>query len=233
MSGILESIRLLWRADKLHFFIIGCFVLVYSWMYRIALRTFMDGAAFRWVNLLHTQLMGEERRAFIAGNGVDGHFIVILAFAMFSAALLFLLIRRPDGFTKSLLMGWIVIFLIHQITVALGLGSDYVIRGDTMGLVLPFYILGPAQHVLMLVLALLWIARGSSNQLHFPPLPPERRRWLVWIVAGYLPMFILFRAGEQHGLTDQIGIVMLYAQTFLLILGLFHFRSSGIGDHRA
>jgi hypothetical protein len=210
--------------DKFHFLLIPYFVLVYSWMYRVALRTLMDGANFRWVNLLNTQLMGEERRAFIAGNGTDGHFIVIVAFAMFSASILFLIIRRPDGFTKALLLGWIAIFGIHQFTVAAQLGTDYVIRGDSIGMVLPFYILGPLQHVVMLTLALWWVWRNSSTKMHYPNLTRARCKFIWCLLAIYPLLFILFRFGEQDGLTDKLGIICLYLQTTLIIFSLYHFE---------
>ena len=77
------------------FFIIPYFVLLYSWMYRVALRCPMVGAEFRWINQLNSRLLGQEQRAFIAGNGMDGHFLVIFIIAVFALALLYLLIAVP------------------------------------------------------------------------------------------------------------------------------------------
>ncbi len=217
------SVREFWRHDKLHLFIIGYYVLLYSWMYRVALRAFMDGAPFRWVTVMNTRMVGDaERRAIIAGNGTDGHFLIILLLAMFATALLYLIIRRPDSFTKTLFLGWVAIFFAHQCTLALQLGEDYIIRGDTMGLVLPFYVIGPLQHGLMLLLALVWILRKRPGQLRFIPLDSNRISLLRRYLAGYAVIFILFRLGEQHALTDQLGIIGLYALTIALLLALFN-----------
>ncbi len=223
MKSIFASIKFLWLTDKLHFFVIAWFVLLYSWMYRVALRAIMDGSEFRWVNLLNTRMLGEERRALIGGNGMDGHFIIIAVLALFASALMFLIIRRPDTFTKAVFTGWILVFLTHQITVATQLGTDYVVRGDTIGMELPFYIIGPAQHLLMLVCALFWIRKDSMAALYIPPLDAERRKFLWRLLACYPVIFLLFRMGVQNGLTDVVGIILLYCQTFLLVFGLFSF----------
>ena len=224
MRDLISPLRMLWRQDKLFLALLILYVFAYSWMVRVALRTLMDGQDFRWVNLLNTQLMGQDNRAFIAGNGMDGHFIVIITLAMVASALLFLLIRRPDSFTRALLFGWVLIFLGHQLTLATQLGSDDVIRGDTMGLVLPFYIIGPAQHLLLLLLAAVWFSRGGPARLARPVLPLSRRRLVSRVLYTMPVTFLLFRWGEQHGLSDQLGIVLLYIQIALLVFGIMHFE---------
>ena len=225
-----ESIKLLWRRDKLHLFLIAYFMLLYSWMYRVALRAFMDGEEFRWVTLFNLQMMDEERRAFIAGNGTDGHFLLVLLLALGASAIFYLLIRRPDTFTKIALVGWAAVFFAHQCTLALLLGEDYIIRGDTMGLVLPFYIIGPVQHGLMVILLAWWCLRTYNPEVEFPPLTSSRKNRLLKLVASLSVVFLLFRFGEQHGLTDQLGIVTLYALTIGLMFNLFHLHEVGVSD---
>jgi len=236
MSSALHSCvvacRLLWRHDKLHFFLLAYFVLLYSWIYRVAIRCLFDGASFRWVNIVNTRMLGEERRALLAGNGIDGHFLIILLLALMAASLLYLLINRPDGFTRTVVLAWATILFVHQLTLSMGLGTDYVIRGDTMGMVLPYYILGPLLHGLMVALIVFrfWIRdRNILVFLPFLPIDQHRRKFVAGILALYLPLFLLFRLGSPDDTSDQIGIILLYLQLSMLVLALVNVREHEAG----
>lgn len=224
MASIKASIDLLWREDRLLFVIIAYFFYVYSWMFRVALRTFMDGAEFRWVTLFNTELLGEERRAFIAGNGVDGHFVIIQLLALFFCVLLFMMIRRPDRLCKLMLLAWSSLFLLQQITVATGLGTDYVMRADTLGIAIPFYLFGPAEQAVMVGLALAWTLRANHERLAITELGEARKKLLLGIGFSFVASFVMFRLGEHDGLSDKLGILTLYSSTILSVLALFSFQ---------
>lgn len=221
---MLNSIKTLWKVDKLHFLLIGLFIFVYSWVYRVALRAMMDGAPFRWVNLLNKHLLGEKRNAYIGGNGMDGHFVVILLFAIFFCAILYLLIRRPDTFTKVLMIFWNISFLIHQITLSIVVGEEYTISGDTFGVEIPYYIIGPGEQLVFLLLTVLWIFRNKTRELEFVPLSEKNKSIMIGCLLLTPLMFIALRFGEQNGLTDKIGIMLMYPQLCLMVFGLISLR---------
>jgi len=225
-----SSIKSLWSQDRLRFFIIAYFFYVYSWMFRVALRTYMDGPEFRWVTLFNTQLLGEENRAYIAGNGMDGHFVLIQLLGMFFCLLLYLIIRRPDRLCKVVFLGWSSLFLIQQITVSIGLGTDYVMRADTLGLAIPFYIFGPAEQGVMVVLALLWLWQSDTKSLPTVELSDSRKRFILILGGSYLVSFALFRAGEHDGLTDKLGLLFLYSQTIALVFALSSFDTQALSS---
>ncbi len=228
MKKEMQSLTILWKMDKLHCVIIFYFIFAYSWIYRVALRAFMDGPDFRWANTINTVAWGEARKVHIYGTGTDGHFVIILLLALFFSVLMYLLIRRPDYLTKILLIGWVSIFSLWQVTIALGLGTDYTLSGDTFGVVLPYYIIGPAEQLLLLVLSIAWVARNKTRNLSFPALSDKSKKELFYTLLTLPLTFFLFRFGEQNGTTDQIGIIVLYIQLFSFVITFISIEKSEV-----
>lgn len=220
MKKEIQSLKLLWKTDKLHLIIIFYFVFAYSWIYRVALRTFMDGAPFKWANTVNTQGWGEIRNVHIYGSGIDGHFVIILLLCLFFLALTYLLVRRPDAFTKTIILCWTSLFVVWQLIVATGLGTDYTLSGDTFGVVLPYYIIGPLEQIVLLILIVIWIFRNKTIQLVFPKLSHQQKKEILYIIATLPVTFLLFRFGEQDGTTDQLGIIALYVQFYAMLITL-------------
>ena len=227
MKKEIKSLKTLWQVDTLHLVIIFYFIFAYSWTYRVALRTFMDGASFRWANTINTVGWGETRKVYIYGSGTDGHFVIILLLALFFCGILYLLIRRPDTYTKIMLICWIAIFSVWQLTISIGLGADYTISGDTFGIVIPYYIIGPLEQFLLLLLSTVWIIRNKTKGLIFPGLTKKQRKELFYIISTLPVTFVLLRFGEQDGSTDQIGIIVLYFQLFAFVVTLFTIKAKG------
>jgi hypothetical protein len=176
----------------------------------------MDGKAFKWFNETHVRSWGEDSIAYLYGSGTDGHFVIILLMCLFFLTLLWLIVHRPDFFTKIVLISWSAVFLIWQCILADGLGSDYVLHGDTLGITIPYYILGPIEQGVILLVAIGWIIKDkvdatleSRSVVHHP--------WTPYIMSSLVLTFFLFRFGEQDGFTDQLGIAMLYAQIVSLV----------------
>ncbi|XWN37876.1 MAG: hypothetical protein ROO71_02890 [Balneola sp.] len=226
----MQSLKALWKTDKLHTIIILYFIFAYSWIYRVALRTLMDGSDFRWANTINTEVWGEARKVYIYGSGTDGHFIIILLLALFFCIILFSLLRRPDYLAKILLLGWVSIFTLWQITISVGLGTDHTISGDTFGVVLPYYIIGPAEQILLLILCLFWIIRNKTKYLFFPSLSSQSKKELLYILLTLPVTFLLLRFGEQNGTTDQIGVIILYVQLFAFVITFLSIKRSEVDD---
>ena len=197
----------------------GAFIFSYSWIYRVAFRAIMDGAAFRWYNEMHVRAWGEDKTTYIYGAGTDGHFVIILLMLLLFLAILWLIICKRDLFTKILLTGWILIFLIWQLILSIGMGTEYVVHGDTLGITLPYYIIGPIEQLFVAVLATIWwikpnVAEERNNQ----QVNSAMSIYAVAILVSYLISFVLLRFGIQDGLTDQLGIMLLYAQLIAIVL---------------
>lgn len=213
--------------DKYQLLIIGLFIFAYSWIYRVALRTVMDGCAFKWFNETHVLSWGNEEKAYLYGSGTDGHFVIILLLVLFFLSLLWLIIRRPDMFTKTVLICWVSIFLIWQLILSFGMGTEYVVHGDSFGISLPYYILGPLEQIFIYVLAITWFFRDRDSPIKYSALSPVNHKITVWILASFGITFLLLRIGEQDGVTDKAGIILMYMQLLALVINFLPVKEGG------
>jgi len=218
LAKTVNDLRGKYLVGKIQLLIIGSFIFAYSWIYRVAIRAIMDGRSFKWFNETHVLSWGKEEKAFLYGAGTDGHFVIILLLALFFLALLWLIVRRPDTFTKTVFICWVSIFLVWQLILSYGMGTDYVVHGDSFGISLPYYILGPLEQIFIYVLAVLWFFRNKNNSSKYSDLAPVNHRIILWIMASFSITFLLLRFGEQDGATDKAGIILMYLQLIALVI---------------
>lgn len=95
-------------------------------------------------------------------------------------------------------------------------------RGDTLGIEVPLDVVGPALFGGFCLAAVGWAVpdlRRGRRPGRLPWTRPELR--VVAAFVGALPVqFLLLRLGQAHGTTDQIGVVLILAQWFLLGVAL-------------
>ncbi len=101
---------------------------------------------------------------------------------------------------------------------AVVMGRKLTLEGDTLGLTIPLWWVGPLLFGGVACSAAYWTksnARRSARPL-VAPRDPINRPWTAVLLGLLVTVFVLLRFGPPHGLTDQIGVIGGSAVWFLL-----------------
>jgi hypothetical protein len=208
---------------KLLWLLLFGFFFNYSFLVRVFLRCIMDGSAFQWANTYGIRLRdGEIIGSRIGGLGTEGHFLLLAFLVLLFVAILYLGFRRPDGFFGFLISTFLFIDFLKELQLAIYFGDEYRLVGETAGIDINVAFIGPAFAALLLIMALFYTIRHQvHHREEFKPLYTSRcKKLLLWGLALFPLTFILLRTGEQHGITDKLGILSMYIQMILLLLAL-------------
>lgn len=209
------------KEDITRFLLIFFLIFQYSSLYRVAMRCIYEGAEFEWMQTWGVSLLGEDRAMRIMGNGIEGHYLLIILLAALFITVIFGLIRRSDDiFIKVLTLVFAGVLGAREWVLALTYGDQYQVVGETFGLELSYAVTGPLLGSIIILLAIVRLLENKSTG----KVQPIRLLPVIWVGLIAVPCIILLRSGSQHGLTDIIGVNLIYLQFTLLLLywiGLF------------
>tara|TARA_R110002124_G_C8934326_1_gene512245 strand:+ start:1540 stop:2217 length:678 start_codon:yes stop_codon:yes gene_type:complete len=189
---------------------------------RVLLRSLLEGADFRWS--YYVGVRNGERPAIASGQGMFGHTDTILIGSLVLLWMLWAVSRRPDRFMVTALAGWTTLQLGSALWLAAQLGDDLRISKETIGLInvsFAWVIVPPLIISWLLSMALLvrTLLRRSE--------PAAAASWTpvntvsLAVAAGGLALSgVALNFGVQHGAGDLLGIGLIYASLFALMLGL-------------
>ena len=201
--------------DILRFTLLFLFIFQYSNLYRVAMRCLYEGGDFQWMQTWGVSLLGDARAMRIMGNGLEGHFLIILLLALLFTVAVFGLIRRSDDpLSKFLVLAFTGVMVIKEIMLSIAFGDQYTIAGETFRLNLDYSILGPVFSILIFSLAIWWVVRDRTSE-SVPGLS-VKTNWMAGALS--IPCFLLLRLGEQHDWTDMAGVSFIYMQFTILLL---------------
>jgi hypothetical protein len=195
----------LWKKDRLLFIIlIYTGLSVYEPAWRLLLRGLFEGADFQWQ-------IGP-----IGGSGVGGHYWVVVTIVLYGFVMLWLGWRGGKRPFPGMLLIW-ALFLLSQSTGLLLSGSVYV--GETIAAEFALDPLLFLVDLTYLILAIVWIARTRRRGDDWLPTAPwQRRNWFLSGTAVFLllPIYLFLTTGEQHGTSDQLGVILTFVHWLIL-----------------
>lgn len=220
--AFLKQIIAFIRKDSLRSLLLILVIFQYSNFYRVAVRCMYEGSVFEWMDTWGVSLLGEERAMRIMGNGLEGHFLIIMLIAILFITVIFGITRRSnDLFSKWIALGFTGVLAIREVMLSIAYGDQYQIVGETFRLRLDYSILGPTLSLMIFILVIVWAFQ--ENKEHETQSDNLKIYGLVAFLV--IPAIFLMRTGEQHNWTDILGINIIYAQLALLVLnwmGVFH-----------
>lgn len=188
-----------------------------AWL--VMIRGLFDGDAYSW---------GFTER--IRGRGTGGSYLIVPPLVLFGLSLLVL------GWRGAARPFHLLLLLLHLplgllVSIAARRNRDALrIQGDTLGIDVSLADVAP---VIFGGAAASAIAVASLDDFDRPVAPWSRRnRNLLGVAASLVPLqFALLRFGEQHGLTDKLGVILTITQWALINVGLaLREEGSGTGD---
>ena len=218
---------MVWKPDRLLKAILIWTMLTLLIVWLPLVRGLMDGESYQW---------GSSFWGFQAGGrGVQGDYWLLVLQALFGITLLYLGWRGAQQPFSWLLLLWHVPLGVTATYNALSSPEDYRFRGDTLGVDVSLAWVGPLFFGGFALLSVLWVVRhlriGREKET---PQWNRANRVLLLIAVGLIPIqFVLFRYGEPHGPTDQVGVILTMLQWLLLNLGLFpwaHRERAALGE---
>lgn len=178
-------------------------------------RGVLDGPTYQWVGLFGFRG---------AGTAGDYWFPVLAS----TLAITFLALgwrgARPPF--ALLLLGWHGLLAVGATWLALSRPEDFRFRGDTLGVDVSLAWVGPLLFGGFFLLALTWVLRERRRTEGATVPGWNARNWrLAGCVAALLPIqFVLLRFGAPHGTTDQVGVLLTFAQWALISASLYPWR---------
>ena len=171
-----------------------------------ALRGAFDGRSYQW------GLGG------LSGTGLSGDYWFPVAVAAFTCWLVTCGWRLPGRWFRWLFAAWHAALAIGVVALAVIMGRDLTLQGDTLGITVPLWWVGPSLFGGVACAAAYWAKRDSRPPARLQVAPRERinRPWTAGLSALLTTVFVLLRFGEPHGLSDQIGVVLGAGIWFLL-----------------
>lgn len=211
----LNSFKKFIQDDFVRFSLLFLFIIQYSNVYRVTMRSLYEGGDFEWMQTWGVTLLGEERTMRIMGNGYEGHFLIMLLFGILFTVIVFMIIRRSDDIlSKVLLVLYTGILTVKEVMLSIAYGNQYKITGETFRLQLDYSIMGPLLSIVIFGLAIWWAVRqqhtGNLGKVSV------KVSWIIWLLS--IPCFLFLRLGEQHDLTDIVGVSFIYMQFTILVL---------------
>lgn len=159
----------------------------------------------------------------LSGRGTTGDYWFVVTGSLLAIALQYLAWRGPRALFYVLFGGWHIYLAVATALAAIADPASLRFQGDTLGVDVSLAVAAPALMSLAAALVLFWIVRDVRRATPRPAWPawsPRNTRWVL-VLAALLPMqLVLLRVGEQHGTTDQIGVLVTIAQWFLLSIAL-------------
>ena len=203
------------KKDKIGILLLFLVVFQYSNFYRVAMRCIYEGSEFQWMQTWGVSILGQEKAMRIMGNGLEGHFLIILLLAVLFVAVVYALIRGSnDSLGKFLVLSFTGVMAVKEIMLSLTYGDQYTVVGETFRLNLEYSILGPVLSLLILGLAVWWAFRNEKPGIEL--CLSSKANWIAGALC--LPCFLLLRVGDQHDWTDILGISLIYIQMIAFLL---------------
>jgi hypothetical protein len=204
-----------WRPDRLlrAILIWTALTLIVVWLPFV--RGLMDGDSYQWGNYFFGKQFG--------GRGMHGDYWLIVIQAAFGLNLLYLGWRGARPPFHWLLLFWQILMAAQACYNSFTSPEDYRFKGDTLGVDVSLAWVGPALAGSFAVLSILWVVRNlrTRHERAGPKWSLANSVFLL-IVLGLLPIqFVLLRFGEQHGMRDQVGVILTMVQWVLISCALF------------
>lgn len=177
-------------------------------------RGLLDGPAYQWSNFG------------FGGRGTTGDYWFPVAGTVGTLAAFWLGWRGGRFPVHLVLVGWFGLLATVMVHLSLTTPEAARFRGDTLGVDISLVWVGPLVFCALAILAAVWALRdlrsrrvGGSRRA----VPPWARRnsLLLGIAAILLPVqVVLLGQGPIHGSLDQVGVVLVLVQWFVLALAL-------------
>lgn len=178
------------------------------------LRSLFDGDSYRW---MHGYWCAEFR-----GHGVHGDFWLPCLEVAVATAILWLGWRNRSRIVLyPLLIAVQLLLTIDALHSAIVDPDGYRWVGETLGIDIPLKVVGPAAHVSLLFLSIIWVwlDRNTRDRIQ----PAWRMANTLWVLglAALLPVqFALLHVGSPRSAQDKIGVLITMVQWLLLPLAL-------------
>ncbi|MFZ1808329.1 MAG: ubiquinol cytochrome C oxidoreductase, partial [Cyclobacteriaceae bacterium] len=152
----------------------------------------------------------------IYGAGVNLDFIYVVAQLLFYSALMVSMYWVRNRTIYHTLLGvWFINFFGNLIA-DIVINGDTMFNGDTLNVHISItWIVLPLSFLALILIFL--VIRADKNADEQLTSWTVKNRTLLIMILGPLPIqAILFAAGEPHGITDQIGVIISIIQCFLI-----------------
>ncbi|HTG93726.1 MAG TPA: hypothetical protein VL866_14135 [Pyrinomonadaceae bacterium] len=204
-----------WKPDKLLKAILIWTVLTFVIVWLPLVRGLMDGDSYQW----GYSFWGWQA----SSHGIRGDYWLVVLQAILGVVLLYRGWRGAKQPFHWLLLLWHFSLATQAIYNSETSPEDYRLRGDTLGVDVSLAWVGPVVFGGFALLSLLWVIRDmKKSRERLAPEWTSVNRIVLLIAAGLLPFqFVLLRYGVQHGLRDQVGVILTMLQWVLLNLGLY------------
>ena len=204
-----------WKPDKLLKAILIWTVLTFVIVWLPLVRGLMDGDSYQW----GYSFWGWQA----SSHGIRGDYWLVVLQAILGVVLLYRGWRGAKQPFHWLLLLWHFSIDTQAIYNSETSPEDYRLRGDTLGVDVSLAWVGPVVFGGFALLSLLWVIRDmKKSRERLAPEWTSVNRIVLLIAAGLLPFqFVLLRYGVQHGLRDQVGVILTMLQWVLLNLGLY------------
>jgi hypothetical protein len=166
-----------------------------------------------------------------SGRGTGGDYWFVAGASALAIALQYLAWRGPRAPFYVLFGGWHLYLAFTTASAAISDPASLRFQGETLGVDVSFAIAAPVFMGAAAVLVLFWIvrdARSGESRPAWSDWTPRNTRWVLALAALLPIQLLLLRAGEPHGTTDQIGVLITIAQWFLLSIALGPGRKRGL-----
>ena len=174
------------------------------------LRSLFDGSSYQWgLNYFGFQLHGA---------GITPSYLFLVVQLVFYVALFVSIYRVQNRKVYYVLLLLWFVHVFGNLLADIAINGDTRFEGDTLGVSISlFWIVLPLS---ALALLLIFLAIRADRRATPQSIPwSAKNRTLLWLILGPLPIqAILLAAGEPHGVTDQIGVILTIVQCFLLPL---------------
>ena len=216
-----------WKPDRLLRLILALtmFTMLTFWLPTV--RGPLDGDAYAWGWTLWGMHFG--------GRGLRGDYWVLPLVAVFGVAMLYTGWRGGRQPFHWMLLLWNVPAAVEATYNAVRFPEEYRFRGDTMGIDVSLAWVGPLVFGAIALASLAWVVRDLRRRQPRVAPPWTGRNTALHIAAvSLLPLqLFLLRAGEPHGTTDKIGVVLTMLQWLLLNLSFVPWRRRSGATQRA
>ena len=198
------------RPDRLLRAILGWTAVTLLLVWLPLVRGVMDGVSYVWAKSYWGLAVG--------GSGVGGYYWLLLVEGLVGLSILWLGWRGGQPPVRWLLLIWHGVLGTNSIYESIRNPEQYRFRGDTLGIDVSLAWVGPLFFGGFFLLCLLWAIRDrrSVQERSLPSWSRTNTSWLAALLFVIPVQFVLLRFGDEHGLTDQIGVVVTIAQCLLL-----------------
>lgn len=199
-----------WRPDRILKTILVWTMITTILVWLPFVRSLMDGESYSWGRTFWGMQFD--------GYGVRGDYWLLVVQVVFVITLLYLGWRGARQPFHWMLLLWHVPIGLQAFYDSYSSPEDYRFRGDTLGVDVSLAWVGPLLFGGVALLSFFWVARDLMRTRESVVVEWTRANRIFLLIAlSLLPIqYVLLGFGEQHGPTDQVGVILTMCQWVII-----------------